>query len=118
MYVCEWLKPDLELPGVTELSFLSLFDFTYHYDLESCKLLAHMNKQGYIMSKSLDYESESIHAISDNIKCLTIWVYENGEVVSKYDWNDSHWYYEVKTDSWEEDWKDMLFLPSPIKEFD
>lgn len=117
MYVCEWSLPDLELAGVTELSFLSTFDFTYHYELESSQILATMNKQGYIISKSLDPEDPIVSSISEKVKCLTIWVYENGELFAKYDFNDTHWYYSGKVECWEEDWKDMLYIPSPLKEF-
>lgn len=115
IYVCEWSIPDLELKGVTDFLFLSTYDYTYHYELEQCKILAHLNKEGYIICKSLDPNDRIIQSIPNKVQCITIWIYENGETVGKYDWNDTHWYYSPRNEKWVDDWKDMINLPVPLQ---
>ena len=116
IYVCEWSTPDLELKDSMFILFQT-YDYTYHYEIEQCKILANMSKQGYIICKSMDPNDENTTSIHHKIQCLCIWTYENGEIIGKYDWNDSHWIYSSKSESWDEDWKDMISLPVPLKEF-
>jgi hypothetical protein len=116
IYVCEWAT-NYQDNTLDDIQLLSIFDFTYHHELNPLFSLTLLGKEGYIISKSLDPQNEYIPSLSNSLQCNSIWIYQNNEVIGKYDLDAKNWIHTIRQPSWNDEWIDMLYLPAPLKKF-